>query len=143
MFGGVSSALTQFLERFRWPQPNSSRGSVRAEPLLAGFATPEPSCRTSSTVCGRRCCLGDHCSPISDTTILSSTGSGANVMTLTIQLPYALASAATALLGYVVYALTSNGWLGLLTALCFLGLGPGARRCCSPPGGGSSAGGAG
>ncbi|WP_228266621.1 Na+/H+ antiporter NhaC family protein [Ornithinimicrobium ciconiae] len=94
-------------------------------------------------MCGRRCCLGDHCSPISDTTILSSTGSGANVMTLTIQLPYALASAATALLGYVVYALTSNGWLGLLTALCFLGLGPGARRCCSPPGGGSSAGGAG
>ena len=33
--------------------------------------------------------------------------------------------------------------LALFAALCFLGQGPGARRCCSPPGGGSSAGGAG
>jgi tetracycline resistance efflux pump len=62
--------------------------------------------------------LGDHCSPISDTTILSSTGSGANVIThVTTQLPYALVSGTIALLGYVVYGLTSNGVLGLLTAV--------------------------
>jgi Na+/H+ antiporter NhaC len=62
--------------------------------------------------------FGDHCSPISDTTILSSTGSGANVIThVTTQLPYALVGAAIALLGYVVFALTENGVLGLLAAL--------------------------
>lgn len=62
--------------------------------------------------------LGDHCSPISDTTILSSTGSGANVIThVTTQLPYALVGGALALLGYVVFALTENGVLGLLAAL--------------------------
>lgn len=61
---------------------------------------------------------GDHCSPISDTTILSSTGSGANVIThVTTQLPYALVGGALALLGYVVFALTENGVLGLLAAL--------------------------
>lgn len=62
--------------------------------------------------------FGDHCSPISDTTILSSTGSGANVIThVTTQLPYAVTGAALALLGYVVFALTENGVLGLLATL--------------------------
>lgn len=65
--------------------------------------------------------LGDHCSPISDTTILSSTGSGANVIThVTTQLPYALVSGTIALLGYVVFALTGHGVLGLLTSLAGL-----------------------
>ena len=65
--------------------------------------------------------FGDHCSPISDTTILSSTGSGANVIThVTTQLPYALISAAIALVGYVVFALTGSGLLGLATALAGL-----------------------
>lgn len=58
---------------------------------------------------------GDHCSPISDTTILSSTGAGCNVIThVTTQLPYAVAGALVALLGYVVFALTLSTWLGLL-----------------------------
>jgi tetracycline resistance efflux pump len=62
--------------------------------------------------------FGDHCSPISDTTILSSTGSGSNVIThVTTQLPYALTSAALALAGYVVFALTGNGVVGLVAVL--------------------------
>lgn len=64
---------------------------------------------------------GDHCSPISDTTILSSTGSGANVIThVTTQLPYALSAAAMALIGYCVFALTGNGVVGLLVAVAAL-----------------------
>lgn len=40
---------------------------------------------------------GDHCSPISDTTILSSTGSGATVIThVTTHLPYAISAAVMA-----------------------------------------------
>ena len=65
--------------------------------------------------------LGDHCSPISDTTILSSTGAGANhidhVMT---QLPYALTAAAASLVGYVVLALTTSAWAGLAVTLLVL-----------------------
>lgn len=65
--------------------------------------------------------FGDHCSPISDTTILSSTGSGANVMThVTTQLPYALITAAIALVGYVAFALTTSTVVGLLVALAGL-----------------------
>lgn len=68
--------------------------------------------------------FGDHCSPISDTTILSSTGASCNVLTHVItQLPYALFSAAAALIGYVLYALTTNGWVGLLGVLVVLAIG--------------------
>lgn len=62
--------------------------------------------------------FGDHCSPISDTTILSSTGSGSNVIThVTTQLPYAVTTGVIALLGYVAFALTSSTVVGLLVAL--------------------------
>ncbi|SEO71536.1 Na+/H+ antiporter NhaC [Amphibacillus marinus] len=50
--------------------------------------------------------FGDHCSPISDTTILSSTGAGANHIDHVItQLPYAFICAIASMLGYFVYAL--------------------------------------
>ncbi len=62
--------------------------------------------------------LGDHISPISDTTILSATGSACSVITHVVtQLPYALLSAVGALLGYVTLALTGSTWLGLVVAL--------------------------
>ena len=67
---------------------------------------------------------GDHCSPISDTTILSATGAGCDVVThVSTQLPYALMSGAAALLGYVVLALTGSNWVGLLVALAALVIG--------------------
>ncbi|MEJ8777403.1 Na+/H+ antiporter NhaC family protein [Pseudogracilibacillus sp. ICA-222130] len=62
--------------------------------------------------------FGDHCSPISDTTILSSTGSSCNhidhVMT---QLPYAIVAAVIAGLGYVVLGFTENVYFGLITVI--------------------------
>ncbi|WP_419393508.1 Na+/H+ antiporter NhaC family protein [Cytobacillus praedii] len=65
--------------------------------------------------------FGDHCSPISDTTILSSTGAGCNhidhVMT---QLPYAVISAVTAAVGYVVIGFTGSTVLALLTVAVIL-----------------------
>lgn len=67
--------------------------------------------------------FGDHCSPISDTTILSSTGSGSNVIThVTTQLPYALVTAGIAMVGYITFALTENGVLSLLAALAGMGV---------------------
>lgn len=65
--------------------------------------------------------FGDHCSPISDTTILSSTGAGSHhidhVMT---QLPYALTSAVISVIGYVVLGLTGSTVLGILVTLVLL-----------------------
>ena len=73
--------------------------------------------------------FGDHCSPISDTTILSSTGAGCNVIThVTTQLPYALFAATAALVGYVLMALTGSGWIGFGGVLVVLALGVVAAR---------------
>jgi tetracycline resistance efflux pump len=62
--------------------------------------------------------FGDHCSPISDTTILSSTGAGSHhidhVMT---QLPYSLIAALISAAGYLVLGLTQSVMLGLLGSL--------------------------
>jgi len=59
--------------------------------------------------------FGDHCSPISDTTILSATGAGANhidhVMT---QLPYALISAGIAVIGYLSIGITGSTLIGIV-----------------------------
>ena len=58
--------------------------------------------------------MGDHCSPISDTTILASTGANCNhIEHVSTQMPYALLVAACCLIGYLVAGFTSNGWLGL------------------------------
>ncbi|MDR2135520.1 MAG: Na+/H+ antiporter NhaC family protein [Treponema sp.] len=52
--------------------------------------------------------FGDHCSPISDTTILSSTGAGCNhISHVSTQIPYALTVAAVCVVGYVVAGLTA------------------------------------
>lgn len=65
--------------------------------------------------------FGDHCSPISDTTILSSTGAGSHhidhVMT---QLPYALTSATISAVGYVVLGFTGSVLLGVMTVLIMM-----------------------
>lgn len=53
--------------------------------------------------------FGDHCSPISDTTILSSTGAGSNHMDHVVtQLPYALTSAGVASIGYIVMGFSGS-----------------------------------
>ena len=65
--------------------------------------------------------FGDHCSPISDTTILSSTGAGCNHMDhVATQLPYALISAAITTAGYIVLGITGSIWFGLLAVIVIL-----------------------
>ena len=66
--------------------------------------------------------FGDHCSPISDTTILSSAGSGCNhVEHVSTQLGYALLVAACCLIGYLVAGFShGNLPLSLGTSLVLL-----------------------
>ncbi len=70
--------------------------------------------------------FGDHCSPISDTTIMSATGAGVNVLDhVTTQLPYAITSAVIAGIGYLILGVTGSVLAGfssvvLLIILLFL-----------------------
>ncbi len=64
---------------------------------------------------------GDHCSPISDTTILASAGARCHhVNHVSTQLPYALLVAAVSFVAYVIAGLTRNGWIGLIGGLVIL-----------------------
>lgn len=53
--------------------------------------------------------FGDHCSPISDTTILSSTGARCNhIDHVATQLPYAVSVAVVSCVGFIVLGMTSS-----------------------------------
>lgn len=65
---------------------------------------------------------GDHCSPISDTTILSSAGSSCDhIDHVTTQLPYAITAALAAGAAFLVLGLTGLWWVGALVGVFGLG----------------------
>ena len=65
--------------------------------------------------------FGDHTSPLSDTTILSSIGSGIHLVDhVTTQLPYAVVCAVASVAGYVILGVTENMVVGLVTTLAAL-----------------------
>lgn len=77
--------------------------------------------------------FGDHTSPLSDTTILSSIGSGIQLVEhVTTQLPFALVAAAAAAVGYVLLGVTGSGAVGLLAAVVTLAVAVGLLWARSP-----------
>ena len=66
--------------------------------------------------------FGDHCSPISDTTIVASASAGCNHMEhVSTQLPYALVAAGVSTAGFLVGGFSgSNVWLTLLVSFVLL-----------------------
>ena len=65
--------------------------------------------------------FGDHCSPISDTTILSSMGASCNhIDHVKTQLPYALMTALAAAIGYIISGITGGPILGLVISLVLI-----------------------
>jgi len=68
--------------------------------------------------------FGDHCSPISDTTIMSSTASSCDHLAhVRTQIPYSLVVAAIALCpGYLVAAAGASKWVGIGGGIALLGL---------------------
>lgn len=64
---------------------------------------------------------GDHISPISDTTILSSTGASCHHLDhVSTQLPYATTVAVISMVGYVIMAVTSSVMIGLGASIAIL-----------------------
>ncbi len=58
--------------------------------------------------------FGDHSSPVSETTILSSTGAGTTPLQhFTTQLPYALTNGGVALAGFLVAGFTETVWIAV------------------------------
>ncbi|GGA79150.1 Na+/H+ antiporter NhaC family protein [Ornithinibacillus halotolerans] len=68
--------------------------------------------------------FGDHSSPISDTTILSSLGADCDLMDhVTTQIPYAIVAAVASIVGYIAFGITSSVWLGLgVSILALIGI---------------------
>ena len=73
----------------------------------------------SACMAGAVC--GDHCSPISDTTIMSSAGAQSNhlnhVMT---QLPYAMTCAGISFVTYIIAGFTKSAWISLPCGIAIL-----------------------
>ena len=64
---------------------------------------------------------GDHISPISDTTILSSTGAHCNhIDHVTTQIPYATMVTAVCFVGFLIAGFTNNAYITLGSSLVLL-----------------------
>ena len=64
---------------------------------------------------------GDHCSPISDTTILSSAGAQCEHMNhVQTQIPYATVVAGVCAVGYIIAGYTQNPWITLVLSEALL-----------------------
>ena len=73
----------------------------------------------SACLAGAVC--GDHCSPISDTTIMSSAGSQSNhINHVSTQLPYAITVAAVSFVTYLLAAFISNAYVLLPAGIVIL-----------------------
>ncbi len=64
---------------------------------------------------------GDHCSPISDTTIMASAGAQCNhINHVSTQLPYALTVAGCSIVGYIIAGITQNVYITLGSSIVLL-----------------------
>ena len=85
--------------------------------VLAVFGTGAldmPICVVAISACMAGAVCGDHCSPISDTTIMASAGSQSNhINHVSTQLPYALTVAGVSFVTYLIAGFVPNAWICL------------------------------
>ncbi|HJK02007.1 MAG TPA: Na+/H+ antiporter NhaC family protein [Methanocorpusculum sp.] len=94
---------------------------------ISGFSngTPDASIYSYIVVCSSAvltgAIFGDHCSPISDTTILSSMGAGCSLIDhVDTQLWYALTIASVVIIGYIIVGFGMSVWLTLVITMILL-----------------------
>ncbi len=90
--------------------------------VVAVFANTNPQLMIISiSACMAGAVCGDHCSPISDTTIMASAGAQCNhVNHVTTQLPYALLVAAVTFITYIIAGFAQNPWIPLPIGIVLL-----------------------
>lgn len=75
----------------------------------------------SVSACMAGAVCGDHCSPISDTTIMSSAGAGCNhISHVETQIPYALTVAAVACIAYIIAGITKSAFISLPAGIALM-----------------------
>lgn len=63
--------------------------------------------------------FGDHCSPLADTTVMSSSGAGCKHLEHVVtQLPYAIIVAVISMAGYLFAGLSHRGWVAYAFGIC-------------------------
>ena len=73
----------------------------------------------SACMAGAVC--GDHCSPISDTTIMASAGAQSNhISHVSTQLPYAITVAAVSFVSYIIAGFVPNAWIVLPVSILLM-----------------------
>ena len=85
---------------------------------IVTYLFTDPADATILVICMSACLAGavcgDHCSPISDTTIMSSAGANCNhINHVATQLPYALTVAAISFVMYIIAGFVQNAWICL------------------------------
>ncbi len=83
--------------------------------VVAVFQNGDPQMMIMSiSACMAGAVCGDHCSPISDTTIMASAGAQCeHVNHVTTQLPYAVVAAAVSFVTYIVAGFVKSAWIAL------------------------------
>lgn len=95
-------------------------------PIVTGVFHPSADNMTTLFIICVSACLagavcGDHCSPISDTTIMSSTGAQCkHVNHVSTQIPYAMLVAGVCLIGYLASGFVQNVYIILLGSMALL-----------------------
>ena len=83
--------------------------------VLSVFAADNPLTIISISACMAGAVCGDHCSPISDTTIMSSAGAQCDhINHVSTQLPYALTVAGVSFVAYIIAGLTAGAGLAII-----------------------------
>ena len=77
----------------------------------------------SISACMAGAVCGDHCSPISDTTIMASAGAQCDHMNhVSTQLPYAVLTAVVSCVAYVLAGFVQSAWIALPIAIVSIAL---------------------
>ncbi len=89
--------------------------------VTAIFPAENPLLIVGMSACLAGAVCGDHCSPISDTTIMSSAGAQCNHLNhVSTQLPYALTVAVVSFVSYIIAGFVPNAWIVLPIAIVLM-----------------------
>ena len=90
--------------------------------VVAVFENSNPNLMIISiSACMAGAVCGDHCSPISDTTIMASAGAQCeHVNHVTTQLPYAIVAAVISFISYIIAGFVQSAWITLPIAVLLM-----------------------
>ena len=90
---------------------------------MAAFKVGDPLLIIGISACLAGAVCGDHCSPISDTTVMSSAGAQIkHIDHVTTQFPYAFSVAAVSFISFVIAGFVKNRAIGLAAGIILVWL---------------------